>query len=91
MTEKNQGRGSESHVNNGNLGKRDMTDHGREPGRERGGIVTKQKREKEREQGIERSQKRVIGGVEAEIGHLTDEKAGSQDIPRIIHLRWVLI
>ena len=85
---------SENHANKGTPVKHVMTDHERETETETetetGGTGTKQKRGSETEQGTERSQRKVIEEVEAEIDHLTGGKAGSQDIlkivpPRLVH------
>ena len=83
---------SENRANKGTPVKHVMTDHERETETETetGGTGTKQKRGSEIEQGTERSQRKVIEEVEAEIDHLTGGKAGSQDIlkivpPRLVH------
>ena len=81
---------SENHVNKGTPAKHVMTDHERETEIETEATETNQKRGSEREQGTERSQRKVIEEVEAEIDHLTDGKAGSHDIlkivpPRLVH------
>lgn len=75
---------SENHVNKRTPGKHVMTDHERETEIKTEWIGTKQKRGNERELGTERSQRRVTEEVEAEIGHLTDGKAGSRDIQKIV-------
>ena len=80
---------SENHVNKGTPAKHVMTDHERETEIETEGTEKNQKRESEIEQGTERSQRKVIEEVEAEIDHLTDGKAGSRDILKIVPPRSV--
>ena len=75
---------SENHVNKGTPGKHVMIDHERETERETEGIGTKQKKGNEIELGTGRSQRKVIEEVEAESDHLTDGKAGNQDIQKIV-------
>lgn len=87
MKEKNLER--ENHVNKGTPVKHVMTDQERETEIETEGTGTKQKRGNETEQGTERSQRKVIEEVEAEIDHLTDGKAGSHDILKIVPPRSV--
>lgn len=79
----------ENHVNKGTPVKHVMTDQERETEIETEGTGTKQKRGNETEQGTERSQRKVIEEVEAEIDHLTDVKAGSHDILKIVPPRSV--
>jgi len=89
-TEKNQESGNESNESNASSGK--LVKHaGTDPGREseRGIEGSAIKRKKGIERGKERNLKIVATEeVEAEIGHPTGERAGSQDILKIIHLRW---
>ena len=80
---------SENHVNKGTPVKHVMTDHERETEKETEQTGTNQKRESEIEQGTERSQRKVIEEVEAEIDHLTGGKAGSRDILKIVPPRSV--
>lgn len=87
MNEKNLG--SESHVSKGTPENHVMIDHERENERGTEGIVTKRKRGSGRELGIERSQRKVIGEVEAEIDHLTDGRVESQNTQKIVLPRWV--
>ena len=90
MKEKNLESESESHVNKGTLVKHVMTDHHeRETKKEKEGTGTKQKRGNEIEQGTERNQRKVIDEVEAGIDHLTDGKAGSHGILKIVPPRSV--
>ena len=84
---------NENRVNKGTPVKHVMTDLERETEIETEGSGTKQKRGNEIEQGTERSQRKVIEEVEAEIDHLTEGKAGSHDIlkivpPRSVHRIW---
>ena len=88
MKEKNPGRGN--HVSKGKPENLDMIDHEREKGKGTEVIETKQKRGSETGQEKERSQRKLIEEVEAEIVHLTDERAESQDtrkivLPRLVH------
>ena len=80
---------NENHMIRGNRETRVMTDPGRESERGTEGIVTRQKRGNGNDQGTERNQKKLIGEVEAETDHLTDGKAESQDILRIVLPRLV--
>ena len=80
---------SESHVNKETPAKHVMTDQERETEREKEETGTKQKRGNEIELETERSQRKVIEEVEAEIDHLTDGKVGSHDILKIAPLRSV--
>ena len=82
MKEKNPGRGN--HVSKGMLENLDMRDHEREKERGTEEIETKQKRGSETGLERERSQRKLIEEVEAEIGHLTEEKAESQDTQKIV-------
>lgn len=75
---------SENHVNKGTPAKHVMTDHERETEIETEETGTNQKSESEIEQGTERSQRKVIEEVEAEIDHLTGGKVGSHDILKIV-------
>ena len=80
---------NENRVNKGSPAKHVMRDQEKETGRGTEGSGTKQKRGNEIEQGTERSQRKVIEEVEAEIDHLTEGKAGSHDILKIVPPRSV--
>lgn len=82
MTERSLGRGN--HMNNENHVNPVMTGLGRESERGTEEIARRQKRGNGRGQGIGRSQRKVIEEVEVETDHLTDERAGSPDILRIV-------
>lgn len=82
MTERSLGRGN--HMNNENHVNPVMTGLGRESERGTEEIARRRKRGNGRGQGIGRSQRKVIEEVEVETDHLTDERAGSPDIPRIV-------
>lgn len=87
MTERSLGRGN--HMNNENHVNPVMTGLGRESERGTEEIARRQKRGNGRGQGIGRSQRKVIEEVEVETDHLTDERAGSPDILRIVPQRLV--
>ena len=80
---------SENHGNKGTPVKHVMTDHEKETEKETEQTGTKQKRGNEIDLETERSQRKVIEEVEAEIDHLTDGKVGSHDILKIVPLRSV--
>lgn len=82
MTERSLGRGN--HMNNENHVNPVMTGLGRESERGTEEIARRRKRGNGRGQGIGRSQRKVIEEVEVETDHLTDERAGSPDILRIV-------
>lgn len=82
MTERSLGRGN--HMNNENRVNPVMTGLGRESERGTEEIARRRKRGNGRGQGIGRSQRKVIGEVEVETDHLTDERAGSPDILKIV-------
>ena len=87
MKEKNLG--SESHVNKGTPENHVMIDHERENERGTEEIVINQKRGSGTDLGTERSQRKVIEGVEAETDHLTDGRVGSPNTQKIALPRWV--
>ena len=87
MTERSLGRGN--HMNNENHVNPVMTGLGRESERGTEEIARRRKRGNGRGQGIGRSQRKVIEEVEVETDHLTDERAGSPDILRIVPQRLV--
>ena len=87
MTERSLGRGN--HMNNENHVNPVMTGLGRESERGTEEIARRRKRGNGRGQGIGRSQRKVIEEVEVETDHLTDERAGSPDIQRIVPQRLV--